>query len=246
MTSTPLTFERALDEFRSPGRERLNVLVDFCGVSHDTALRWSAKRLPKGEVLNKVWYLLQNYDLVVDQVRRLDPTVRYLGELIAFDVLSMVETLHMLELKSDRPQYLYRVLQGDMVPYSIKKKLITRDELVATYEGQLGLAKHEAANQGVLPQLEPVASVPVEESPGQGVLTPEMLAPEHCSGSITSMAASHIAALGPLLEHINREGEAGVSALRAAVGDEAFYRALDGLKAMSSRRASEFLRNGGS
>lgn len=209
-----------LEKFLEGDFKRNQLIADFCGVSYETALDWTKKREPRGEPLNKLWHFLDAHGLRVAQTESLNPGVYYLGKLIAFGVLTPEEAMNLLGL--DGPSmYIWRVLQGKIVPSSIRKGAVTETTLTERYGETMRKAQKEKHDLGLVP-------------PPSGSAVPSN------DGSYITVAAAFISGLVPLLTRINEEGEASVKALRAALDDDTFYEVLDGLKAMSGRRAYQF------
>jgi len=193
----------------------------------DTASRWNAKRLPNGKALNKLWFLLEAHELEVKELEKLLPEARYIARLVAFDVLTKEAALTELRLEGGTADYLWRVLQGKLIPLAIQKKTITTNGLTRKYGLALGAA---------LP-LANAVSTPTKDQSAKKPPTPgEMVA----RGSHISVAAAFISGLLPLIRRVNEEGLDSVAALRAEIDEDVFYAVLDGLKAMSGRRAHEF------
>jgi hypothetical protein len=201
-------------------------MAEFCGVSTDTALRWNARRLPNGGTLNKLWFLLEAHGLEVKELKKVLPEVRYIAKLVAFEVLTKEAALTELKLEGATDDYLWRVLQGKLVPLAIQKKIVTLKRLSQ---------KHGSALQAALPSAG-VASTPAGSRPAKPPVPIEVTA----SDSHIPVAAAFLSGLHPLVRRIVADGEESILSLRSEVSDDDFYAVLDGLKAMASRRARQF------
>lgn len=221
-----------LEAYRQGDFERSKPIAQFCGVSYRTALEWGRKRDPKGEPLNKLWFFLEAHGHIVDELKKLDPTVRYLAKLLAFGVLSQTEACKLLNVQG-HSQYLWRVTQGSLVPLVVRKKSLTQVGLELAYAKVLQEAYDMAAMKDLVP--------PRRQS--KSAARPEVATMTGDSHVI--VAAAFISALSPLTKRIVEDGEEAIKALRVATGDDVFYAVLDSLKAMSSRKAHQFYRGKG-
>lgn len=134
----------------------LTIVVDFVDIADSTAARWLNKTgTPRGENLNRLWHLLHALGVASPELERLQPYSRYLGELLAYRVISLgdeeggdqpprtvkpdneVTLLEILGLKSQNDAL--RVVRGQQQP--TRAQLTTVEELIEWYGALLEAAK---------------------------------------------------------------------------------------------------------
>ncbi len=220
-----MTLPEAIEQFRAGDRLGKNKLMaDFCGVSANTATRWNMTRLPVGEPLIRLRYLLEEHGIVVSELKSMKPEMIYVGRLFAFGVLDISQALAVLRIENAKPDYLWRALLGKLVPSAVRGGSVTLKALRKKYSISLAEAK-----RAQLPGAPPAKMTAPEEQ----------VAPTSGDGYILITAAL-ISGLRPLVGRVVSDGPQAIDALRSQVGDDGFYAVLDGLKAMSSRRAHTF------
>ena len=234
-----------LTAFKNDVPDAVIKMSSFCGVSLDSASRWNSDRLPQGNALNKLWYLFDAFGYNVSEVAELDPSVRILGEALAYDLVSRKELFDKLQI-SGSEQYLWRVLQGRLLPLSIRKGALSLESLAETKE-LVKLAKTEAHGNSIqslskvpkqAPRATPATALQTSIAGKIGAIA---VADSQSNPSmIAVMAASQLGGLKPLLQYINKGGPNAIQSFRELVGDDEFYEVHDLLKSMSSRKAREF------
>src|SRR5688572_6976116 len=86
---------RLEEYFRRTGDTQL--VGVFVGASSDTVMRWvSNEQSPGGERLIKLWHYLSAVGMKSFELEDLDAFNRYVGELYAFEVLTMDEVCYAL------------------------------------------------------------------------------------------------------------------------------------------------------
>lgn len=230
------TLTACLKAFRGTDRSNDRLLAEFCQVTLDTVQRWNEKRLPKGEPLNRLWYVLEHYGYPVDDLDRLHPAVRYLGKLVAFDVLTKSEALLLLKLKNE--QQLWAALQGRLTPMRVKSQEVTVELLREEHDELLQLAIGAYLPQLSLTPRSVAPRPPVSRAPKPPAVPEEVNAPD----PIITMAVASLKALKPLLLHVRASGPEAVDQLRAGTGTADYHDVLDLLKEFSSRKAQQFYR----
>jgi hypothetical protein len=134
----------------------LTIVTEFVGISDPTPLRWiKGTGTPRGENLNRLWHLLSALGLNSPELKELQPYSRYLGELLAYRVISLGEEenseqlipkddtnnegtlLEILGLKSQNDAL--RIVRGEQQP--TKAEFTTVEELEELYGSVLEAAK---------------------------------------------------------------------------------------------------------
>src|SRR6185369_8274160 len=103
------TFEACLEKFR--GSDHINAnrkLAAFCDVGNATVSRWGQYVIPRGKELNKAIFYLASMGFESTEYQALHPFCRYLGKLVAYDVITTAEAKGIINVNHD--QYLWSVL----------------------------------------------------------------------------------------------------------------------------------------
>jgi|GEM_PF-6280852 len=232
------TLGACLEDYRGGEFESNRILAEFCRVTYRTASEWGKVREPKGEQLNLVWHFLDSHGHVVSAYGRLPEAVRYLGKLVAFEVLTKNQAQELLDVNGG-DSYLWRVLQGDVTPLKFKTGEITLDSLKSSYDELLEIAMDMAREKGHIPGSNSPSQAPTPKEISQPKAQPVQV--PHTADAIIALAASQYRSLMPLLIHITSGGPDAIKEFRRAVGSEAdFYDVLDLVKGLSSQRAGAF------
>lgn len=219
-----------LKKFRGKDHvERNRLMAKFCKVNSETASHWGLSRLPKGGVLNKLWFFLSAHGFQISELESLNPTVQYVGKLLAYDVIGVEDALSIFSSKAH--SHLWVVLQGGSVPLVVKKGTLTLDELKRLYDSRLESVRMAAIDKGLIP-----VQGQSKPSPSKLARAPAVIGKNTVLIVVT---ASLISSLKPLLRTVMDDKE-GAEALREAVGSDNYHDVLDLLKAGASRKSYEF------
>jgi hypothetical protein len=131
-------------------------IEDFCKVASSTVKDWISNSHPaRGERLLRLWHLLALRGSESPELQKLPALNRYLGELLAFGLVSIEEAGEMAGVKNS--QTLHKVLRGQ-VPVHPKT---TVRQLRARYDEQLRKAR--AAMADPYPGM-PISAAPPKQS----------------------------------------------------------------------------------
>lgn len=236
-----------LAHFRRQVPDPIGSISQFCAVSDDTASRWNIKRLPKGSALNRIWVLLSEHDLVVLEFADQTPIIKYLNQLLAFEVINMAELKLVLGVTAD-DQYAWRVLQGKVTPNSIRSKKVTLANLRSKYDADLQAAREMACEAGIIVPAKQPARASASTDAATPAPPPQAPTPDRTQGisldlSVAALlAASNLMAAFPAVLQLVEAGPEGQDLLKKTMGEQRFYDLLNALKSLSSRQSLKFFR----
>jgi hypothetical protein len=212
-------------------------VAEFCNVSQETVRRWTENEHPaKGERLIRLWHLLALVGNESPELETLKPLQRFVSELFAFDVITASQACELLNLKQDKPSYMYHILRGS----EVLNPQYDYEGLVARFGNELNDMKQlirEHLDDNVEAEKAVRLPEPVIVQPDVPAIAPSTDVVFHGDASV--LLASLVSAIRPVADALLDDDTAleARNRFRELVSDETLFEVTNKLNALSSERA---------
>ncbi|HTE57808.1 MAG TPA: hypothetical protein VK694_03605 [Verrucomicrobiae bacterium] len=115
-----------------------DLVAEFVGVTTATIDTWLRKNIvPRGQQINRLWHLLALAGVDSPELKRVSAYGRYLGELMAYDLVSLEAAQHSCKLLNE--QGVLHIIRGEQSPPTRPRD--TLEDLRVVYGDDLEKAK---------------------------------------------------------------------------------------------------------
>lgn len=211
------------------------LLKEACNVNLLTARRWIArngKLLPAGKAMNALRVYLWDQGYEVAELAKIDSLYRELAFLVGRGKVSAQDAFSELELGGSADE-LWRLFRGDRNLSENRRKVVQRivdrqrEQETRPAEVEIGPPEAQVGDQVAQPQPAAVGEVVAKEA-------------------VLAMAASHVAALGPLLTIVNGDtfSDDDRVRFRKLAGGSVVFDTANALNQLCSTKARKMARSG--
>ncbi len=213
-----------------------DVIANFLGATPLTVHYWFTNtHQPRGAAMNALWHFLATVGVDSPEIDQLPSFSKYLGQLLAFSVISLEEAQEICGLKN--PQGVFKVTRGQQQP---SHPLYTAEELQEAYDSVLQAAMEklrastetaEAAQTVVQETRQEEPDVPVP------VLGTKIQPAE--STQLILQVSSMLGAVHPLVQYVLSDActDENRAQLRELLGFETVFTLSNALNRLCSTRA---------